>query len=804
MGRRRALLIATSEYEDLDWNPLQAPLRDAEELGAVLEDPAIGRYEVSKVLNQPAHLIQQALLRFFIEARLDDELLVYFSCHGIKDYDDALYFAGTNTGKDPDLLESYAVPAAFVSRHLERCSARRKVLLLDCCFSGAFRPGAKGGTPAIDFGNSFRGSGTVVISATDETQPAFELASDAASGTPPLSVFTSAVVSGLRTGAADVDGDGQVSAEDLYKYVHHAMNAAATRQTPKLWLLEGVGNLTIAGRAAWTESVTSVPAETDVGLVPRGPAAPVASAVRGPAAPVRGHAATLLDGMAPMAELLRRTIGPFPRPAVVTGADGSVERFVDAALIVRELAPPGGTAEIGAKLLRELVERMRARAGDGAATAALVFESMVRTLQPFIDTGMNPVLISRSVPEAFHHAEGLLGPAVDVDTKEMVAKVVLTVSPTKPLIGELVAEAMDKVGKEGVITVEESPVLGFELQLVEGMEFDKGYLSPHFITDEVSGETVYEDPYILLCEGTISAVDDLLPLLEKIMQTASRPLLVIAEDVEGEALSTLIVNKLHDTFKSVAVKAPGFGRNRRGLLGDLAVLTGGRVVTASGSDTLENAGLDVLGRARRVVVSKDATTIVDGAGDTQRVAWWVRQIRAEIESSDSAYDREKLTERLAKLAGGVAVLRAGAMTQPERESLIALLRSAIRSAKAAVADGIVPGAASALAVVGAGLRPSGGGAASDVTAATTVPDALLHALAHALQQPLCALAANSGDTDTAAVLTGTWAGWPQVTYDARASSFMTADTADVWDPITVPRLVLQEVAWSVREFLSVL
>ncbi|WP_328690684.1 chaperonin GroEL [Streptomyces phaeochromogenes] len=794
MGRRRALLIATADYEDTRWNPLEAPLRDAEELGSVLEDPAIGRYEVTKVLNQQAHIIQRELLRFFAAARLDDELLVYFSCHGIKDYDEALFFAASNTDKERELLESCSVPAEFVSRHLERCSARRKVLLLDCCFSGAFRPGSKGGDPTIDFGNSFNGSGTVVISATDETQLAFELDPETNSGLPSLSVFTSTVVGGLRTGDADVDGDGLVSAEDLYKYVTNVMHTVGAGQTPKLWLLDGVGSLAIAERAQWTEAATAMPAPIRVDRVPRGTAAPDA--------PLRGHAAELLNGIAPMADLLRRTIGPLPRPAVVTRADGSIGRFTDTSMIVRESALPSGRAAIGANLLRELVERMRTRAGDGGATAALIFESMVRTLQPAIAAGVNPVLVSRSVADLFGRAENILGPAVDVQTKEMIAKIVRTATAADPMIGELIAEAMDKIGREGVITVEESQTFGLELELTEGMAFNRGYLSPHFATDEESGEAVLDDPHILLYQGTISSISDLLPLLEKIMQ-AGRPLLVIADDVEGEALSTLVVNKVRDTFKSVAVKAPGFLDHRKAVLGDLAAITGATVVAEGFGPKLDHIGLDALGRARKAVITKGETTLVDGAGGVSEVTARVNRIRAEIESSDSDYDREKLRERLAKMAGGVATIRAGAMTQSERENLTALLRSAVRSAKMAVTDGIVPGAASALAVVGAQVQPAADSQAAD-DAAATAAGVLAHALAQALQQPLCAVAANSGDTDTEALTAGAHAAWPRFTYDARSSSFAEAGVAGVWDPITVPRIVLDEVARSVKEFLSVI
>jgi chaperonin GroEL len=316
-----------------------------------------------------------------------------------------------------------------------------------------------------------------------------------------------------------------------------------------------------------------------------------------------------------------------------------------------------------------------------------------------VAAGANPMALKRGIEKAVEAVSGaLLEQAKDVETKEQIASTA-SISAADTQIGELIAEAMDKVGKEGVITVEESQTFGLELELTEGMRFDKGYISAYFATDMERMEAVLDDPYILIANSKIANVKDLLPLLEKVMQSG-KPLLIIAEDVEGEALSTLVVNKIRGTFKSVAVKAPGFGDRRKAMLGDIAILTGGEVIPEEVGLKLENATVDLLGRARKVVITKDETTIVDGSGSADQVAGRVNQIRAEIENSDSDYDREKLQERLAKLAGGVAVIKAGAATEVELKERKHRIEDAVRNAKAAVEEGIVAGGGVALIQAG--------------------------------------------------------------------------------------------------------
>ena len=334
-------------------------------------------------------------------------------------------------------------------------------------------------------------------------------------------------------------------------------------------------------------------------------------------------------------------------------------------------------------------------AGDGTTTATVLAQALVREGLRNVAAGANPMSLKRGIEAAVEAvSEELSKLARDVDTKEQIASTA-SISAGDATIGEMIAEAMDKVGKEGVITVEESNTFGLELELTEGMRFDKGYIAPYFVTDPDRLEAVLEDPYILIVNSKVSANKDLLPLLDKIVQSG-KPLAIIAEDVEGEALATLVVNKMRGLFRSVAVKAPGFGDRRKAMLGDIAILTGGQVISEEIGLKLDNVDLDVLGRARKVVVTKDETTIVDGAGDAEQISGRVNQIRTEIENTDSDYDREKLQERLAKLAGGVAVIKAGAATEVELKERKHRIEDAVRNAKAAVEEGVVPGGGVAL------------------------------------------------------------------------------------------------------------
>jgi chaperonin GroEL len=400
-------------------------------------------------------------------------------------------------------------------------------------------------------------------------------------------------------------------------------------------------------------------------------------------------------GMNQLADAVRVTLGPKGRNVVLEKKWGAPTITNDGVSIAKEIELEDPWEKIGAELVKEVAKKTDDVAGDGTTTATVLAQALVREGLRNVAAGASPMALKRGIEKAVEAvAEQLLASAKDVETKEQIAATA-SISAADTQIGDLIAEAMDKVGKEGVITVEESNTFGLELELTEGMRFDKGYISGYFVTDAERQEAVLEDAYVLLVESKISSVKDLLPLLEKVIQ-AGKPLLIISEDVEGEALATLVVNKIRGTFKSVAVKAPGFGDRRKAMLQDIAILTGGQVISETVGLKLENATLDLLGQARKVVVTKDETTIVEGAGDADQIAGRVNQIRTEIENSDSDYDREKLQERLAKLAGGVAVIKAGAATEVELKERKHRIEDAVRNAKAAVEEGIVAGGGVAL------------------------------------------------------------------------------------------------------------
>ena len=400
-------------------------------------------------------------------------------------------------------------------------------------------------------------------------------------------------------------------------------------------------------------------------------------------------------GMNQLADAVKVTLGPRGRNVVLEKKWGAPTITNDGVSIAKEIELEDPFEKIGAELVKEVAKKTDDVAGDGTTTATVLAQALVREGLRNVAAGTNPMALKRGIDKAVAAVSAeLLNMAKDVETKEEIASTA-SISAADPQIGEMIAEAMDKVGKEGVITVEESNTFGLELELTEGMRFDKGYISPYFVTDAERMEVVLEDAYILIANQKISAVKDILPILEKVMQSG-KPLVILAEDVEGEALATLVVNKIRGTFRSVSVKAPGFGDRRKAMLQDIAILTGGQVISEEVGLKLDTTELDLLGHARKVVVTKDETTIVEGSGDAEQIAGRVNQIRAEIEKSDSDYDREKLQERLAKLAGGVAVIKAGAATEVELKERKHRIEDAVRNAKAAVEEGIVAGGGVAL------------------------------------------------------------------------------------------------------------
>jgi chaperonin GroEL len=497
-------------------------------------------------------------------------------------------------------------------------------------------------------------------------------------------------------------------------------------------------------------------------------------------------------GMNVLADAVKVTLGPKGRNVVLEKKWGAPTITNDGVSIAKEIELEDPYEKIGAELVKEVAKKTDDVAGDGTTTATVLAQALVREGLRNVAAGANPMALKRGIEAATAAvAEELAKIAKDVETKEQIASTA-SISAGDPTVGEIIAEAMDKVGKEGVITVEESNTFGLELELTEGMRFDKGHISAYFITDSDRMETVLDDPYILIVNSKISAVKDLLPVLEKVMQSG-KPLAIIAEDVEGEALATLIVNKIRGTFKSVAVKAPGFGDRRKAMLQDIAILTGGQVVSEEVGLKLDSTGLDMLGRARKVVTTKDETTIVDGAGDAEQIAGRVNQIRAEIEKSDSDYDREKLQERLAKLAGGVAVIKVGAATEVELKERKHRIEDAVRNAKAAVEEGIVPGGGVALVQAGK--------TAFDKIDLPGDEQTGVNIVKIALDAPLRQIAVNAGH-EGGVVVEKVRNLKPGEGLDASTGEYVDLMKAGIIDPAKVTRSALQNAASIAALFLT--
>jgi chaperonin GroEL len=497
-------------------------------------------------------------------------------------------------------------------------------------------------------------------------------------------------------------------------------------------------------------------------------------------------------GMNQLADAVKVTLGPKGRNVVLEKKWGAPTITNDGVSIAKEIELEDPYEKIGAELVKEVAKKTDDVAGDGTTTATVLAQALVREGLRNVAAGANPMALKRGIEKAVEAVSAqLLSMAKEVETKEQIAATA-SISAADPQIGEMIAEAMDKVGKEGVITVEESNTFGLELELTEGMRFDKGYISPYFVTDPERMEAVLEDAYILIANSKISAVKDLLPVLEKVMQ-GGKPLVILAEDVEGEALATLVVNKIRGTFRSVAVKAPGFGDRRKAMLQDIAILTGAQVISEEVGLKLENTGLELLGRARKIVVTKDETTIVEGAGDSEQIAGRVNQIRAEIEKSDSDYDREKLQERLAKLAGGVAVIKAGAATEVELKERKHRIEDAVRNAKAAVEEGIVAGGGVALIQAGVTAFEKLELDGDEATGANIVRVAL--------DAPLKQIAINAGLEGGVVTekVRGLESGWG---LNAATNEYVDMIKAGIIDPAKVTRSALQNAASIAALFLT--
>jgi len=409
-------------------------------------------------------------------------------------------------------------------------------------------------------------------------------------------------------------------------------------------------------------------------------------------------------GVNKLADAVKVTLGPKGRNVVLDKKFGAPTITNDGVSIAKEIELEDAFENMGAQLVKEVATKTNDVAGDGTTTATVLAQAMVQVGMKNVAAGANPMGVKKGIEQAVKAAvDSILAQAKDVDDKSDIANVA-TISAADSSIGEVIAEAIDKVGKDGVVTVEESNTFGTELEFTEGMQFDKGYLSPYFVTDTDRQEAVLEEPYILLNQGKISTVQSLLPVLEAVMKTG-KPLVIIAEDIEGEALATLVVNKIRGTFASASVKAPGFGDRRKAMLQDMAVLTGGQVISEDVGLKLENTTLDLLGTAKRVIITKDATTIVDGGGSGDDVVGRINQIKAEIDNTDSDWDREKLQERLAKLAGGVAVIKVGAATEVELKEKKHRIEDAVSATRAAIEEGVVAGGGTALVRARASVAP---------------------------------------------------------------------------------------------------
>ncbi|MEU5787867.1 chaperonin GroEL [Micromonospora purpureochromogenes] len=492
----------------------------------------------------------------------------------------------------------------------------------------------------------------------------------------------------------------------------------------------------------------------------------------------------LEHGVNALADTVKVTLGPRGRNVVLDKKFGAPTITNDGVTIAKEIELTNPYENLGAQLVKEVATKTNDVAGDGTTTATVLAQAMVREGLRNVTAGANPSGLKRGIDAAAAKvSEALLERAVEVASKEAVANVA-TISAQDATIGELIAEAMEKVGRDGVITVEEGSALTTELEVTEGLQFDKGFISPNFVTDVESQESVLEDPYILITTQKISAIEELLPLLEKVLQN-SKPLLIIAEDVEGQALSTLVVNSIRKTLKVCAVKAPGFGDRRKAMLQDMAILTGAELVAPELGYKLDQVGLEVLGTARRVVVDKENTTVVDGGGQSSEVADRVAQIRKEIEASDSEWDREKLAERLAKLSGGIAVIKVGAATEVEMKERKHRIEDAIAATKAAVEEGTVPGGGAALAQILPVLADDLGLTGDEKTGVSIVRKALV--------EPLRWIAQNAGHDGYVVVQKVAGKEWGNG-LDAATGQYVDLVKSGIIDPVKVTRNAVTNAA----------
>jgi chaperonin GroEL len=492
---------------------------------------------------------------------------------------------------------------------------------------------------------------------------------------------------------------------------------------------------------------------------------------------------SLEAGVNKLADTVALTLGPKGHNVVLDKKWGAPTITNDGVTIAKEVELEDPWENMGAQLAKEVATKTNDVAGDGTTTATVLARAMVHNGMRNVAAGANPMALKRGIEKAVVEAvEQIKNQAKDVESREEIAQVA-SISAGDTAIGEVLADALDKVGKDGVVTVEESNTFGMELEFVEGMQFDKGYISPYFVTDQERMEAILDEPYILIANKKIGSVQELLPLLEKVLQSG-KPVLIVAEDVEGEALATLVVNKIRGTFNAVAVKAPGFGDRRKAMLQDISILTGGQVVSEEVGLKLENVGLDVLGRARRVVVTKDDTTVVEGAGSDDEVKGRINQLKAEIEKTDSDWDREKLQERLAKLAGGVAIVKVGAATEVELKEKKHRIEDALSATRAAIEEGVVPGGGVAL------IRSEAALSKLDLTGDEATGSRIVLA---SLTEPARLIAANAG-FEGAVIVERLRNESDHMGFNASSGEWVDMMKAGIIDPAKVTRSALQNAA----------
>jgi chaperonin GroEL len=847
MTARSALIVANDKYDDPKLQRLRAPTHDAAELGRVLGDPTIGAYDVEVSLNQPEYLVRRKLGTFFKNVDRDDVLLLHFSCHGLKDEDGRLYFATPDT--ELDQLDATAVSAAWVNGLIDRSPSRRVILLLDCCYSGAFGKGSRSRAgDGVELNERFTGRGLVVLTASNSMEYAFEGEELTGHGEP--SVFTTAVVQALESGQADHDGDGKISVDELYDFVFDRVKDSTSSQTPSKWMYDVQGDLVVAQSprgailrpaelparvrkalasqqrmtrvgaidelatmleekdramaeaarikllelvdddsrrvaAAAEEAlrrIGEIPASAipaDVGRQPT-PAAQEAGGVDSePSARHRVEA-----GIRQVASAIEATLGPEGREVVLVGDDGSKTVTKDAlAVALRVELAPNRYERFGGQLTIEVAKRTVAETGDGGSTAVSLMRAIVEAGLRRLENGIHPVRLKRGIEAAVNAVvDDLRKQSVEIYSKQDIARAA-TMSSRKSEIGDVIADALEKVGKDGVVAVEEGQTFGLELELTEGMRFDSGYLSPYMVTDAEREEAVLDDAYVLVAHQKIGPVKDLLPVLEQVIQ-AGRPLLIVAEDVEGESLATVIVNKLRATFVAIAVKAPGFGDRRKRVLEDIAILTGGEVITEEMGLKLENTKLSQLGRVRRVVVDRDSTVLIDGAGDWEAIKARIKQLKNEIEDTDSDFDRENLQEQLAKLSGGVAVIKVGAATETEMKRTKDRVERALDVTYALLEEGFVAGGGVALIQCEEAVR------------ALDAPEASapgVESVVEALSHPFTCIVSNAG-LDAAELLRRVRDGEAAWGIDAATGEYVDLVARGIVDPTKVVRLALQNAS----------